>query len=114
MDGVATAVLAGVLHGYIILMDGEATDTEVITTLGDIDTVLGAGAVTAMDMVAITAVLAGVVTEHGVLLTAITMDITITRTETEVTLTIGQEEATKQTRMLFRVVTQDMFLVVQT
>lgn len=102
-DGTVTVVLPGALHGYLILMDGAATDMVVSTIRGETDTVLGDGValVTDTDM-AVTAVLAGVVTEHGALLTAITMDITITRTETEAMLTTALEEVTIQTPMLFQ------------
>ncbi len=102
-DGTVTVVLPGALHGYLILMDGAATDMVVSTIRGETDIVLGDGValVTDTDMAA-TAVLAGVVTEHGALLTAITMDITITRTETEDMLTTALEEVIIQTPMLFQ------------
>ena len=104
-----TAVLPGALHGYIILMDGVATDMVAFTILGETDTVLGDGvaSVTDMDTVA-TTVLAGVVTEHGVLLMAITMDTTITRTETEAMHTIAVEEVTIQTPTPFQETILDM------
>ncbi len=111
MDGMVTGVLPGALHGYIILMDGAATDMVAFTVLGETDITLGAGVATDLDLdTEATTVLAGVVTEHGALHMAITTDTTITRTETETMHIIAVEEVTAEIPMLFQETILDMHL----